>query len=116
MVASGCGAIARNGRYVVIVDEDIDVSSLQEVVWAMMTRVDPATDIQIFDNAWATPLDPRMPPDVAAQGPHTNSRAIFYAVRPWAWRDKFPKVNRIDADQRESVLQKYADVFNFPKR
>jgi UbiD family decarboxylase len=115
MVASGCGAIARNGRYIVIVDEDIDVSNLQEVVWAMMTRVDPATDIQIFDNAWATPLDPRMPPDVAMNGPHTNSRAIFYAVRPWAWRDKFPKVNRIDADQREDVLKKYVDVFNFPK-
>jgi len=116
MAVLGCAASARNGRFVVIVDEDIDPSNIDEVLWAMTTRVDPATDIEIVENCWATPLDPRMPPQQAANGPHTNSRAIYYAVRPWAWKDKFPPVNRIGKDQREAMVKKYSGVLPFPKR
>jgi 4-hydroxy-3-polyprenylbenzoate decarboxylase len=75
-----------------------------------------ATDIEIVENCWATPLDPRMPPEQTANGPHTNSRAIYYAVRPWAWRDKFPPVNRIDKDQRAAILKKYGGMLPFPRR
>jgi 3-polyprenyl-4-hydroxybenzoate decarboxylase len=99
----------------VIVDDDIDPSNMKEVIWAMTTRADPKTDIEIVENCWATPLDPRMPPEQTANGPFTNSRAIFYAVRPWAWKDKFPPVNRIDKDQREAILKKYGDTFSFPR-
>jgi 4-hydroxy-3-polyprenylbenzoate decarboxylase len=114
MAALACSANARNGRYVVIVDEDIDPSNMDEVIWAMTSRVDPATDIQTVSDCWASPLDPRMPPDLKAHGPHVNSRAVFYAVRPWAWRDQFPRVNRIDKDQRDAVLEKYASILPFP--
>jgi 3-polyprenyl-4-hydroxybenzoate decarboxylase len=111
----GCAASARNGRYVVIVDEDIDPSNMNEIIWAMTTRVDPASDIQVVENCWATPLDPRMSPEQTAAGPHTNSRGIFYAVRPWNWRDKFPPVNRIDKDQRAAIVKKYGGMFSFPQ-
>ncbi len=43
-----------------------------------------------------------------------RARSI-YAVRPWAWKDKFPPVNRIDKDQREAILKKYGDTFAFPQ-
>jgi hypothetical protein len=33
-----------------------------------------------------------MLPEQTANGPFTNSRVIFYAVRPWGWKDKFPPV------------------------
>jgi len=115
MAVLGSAASARNGRFVVIVDDDIDPSNMKEVIWAMTTRADPKTDIEIVENCWATPLDPRMPPEQTANGPFTNSRAIFYAVRPWAWKDKFPPVNRIDKDQREAILKKYGDTFAFPR-
>jgi len=115
MAVQGCSAAARNGRFVIVVDEDIDPSNMEEVIWAMTTRVDPATDIQTITGCWATPLDPRMPPELSANGPHVNSRAILYAVRPWEWRDKFPKVNRIDKDQRAAILAKYGAVLPFPK-
>ena len=58
MAVLGCSACARNGRFVVIVDEDIDPSNMDEVMWAMTTRVDPATDIEIVENCWATPARP----------------------------------------------------------
>jgi 4-hydroxy-3-polyprenylbenzoate decarboxylase len=115
MAVLGSAASSRNGRFVVIVDEDIDPSNMKEVIWAMTTRVDPKTDIEIVDGCWATPLDPRMPPEQTASGPFTNSRAIVYAVRPWSWKDKFPPVNRIDQDQREAILKKFGDMFAFPR-
>lgn len=116
MAVLGCSAAARNGRFIVIVDEDIDPSNMDEVMWAMTTRVDPASDIQTVENCWASPLDPRMPPDLSSDGPHVNSRAVFYAVRPWAWRDKFPEVNRFSRAERDAVVEKYRSVLPFPKR
>jgi len=109
-----CSASARHGRYIVVVDEDIDPTNLKEVLWAMMTRVDPKTDIEVIDGCWSTPLDPRMPPQKRAARDHTNSRAIYYAVRPFAWRDKFPKVSRPARELFESVVKKYKGVLPFP--
>jgi 4-hydroxy-3-polyprenylbenzoate decarboxylase len=92
-VACQCQVGAYAGKYVVVVDDDIDVSDLDELMWAMLTRSDPATSIDIVNNAWSTPLDPRIPPEKRERGDFTNSRAIIDACRPFHWRDKFPKVN-----------------------
>ena len=81
----------------------------------MSTRVAPASDIQIVDKCWASPLDPRMPPEQSEKGPHTNSRAIMYAVRPWEWRDKFPLVNRISKQSMTDIVEKYRSELPFPK-
>jgi 4-hydroxy-3-polyprenylbenzoate decarboxylase len=111
----GCSASARNGRYTVIVDDDIDPTNIQEVLWAMETRVDPASDIEIVDDCWSTPLDPRMPPEKRDAGIHTNSRAIFYAVRPYQWKDRFPMVNRADREDIRKVMDKFRGILPFPK-
>jgi 4-hydroxy-3-polyprenylbenzoate decarboxylase len=107
-------ASARNGRYIVIVDEDIDPTNMKEVLWAMQTRVDPASTIELIDGAWSTPLDPRMPPDKRVSGDHTNSRAIFLATRPWEWRDQFPLVSRTEKELRRQIVEKYSGILPFP--
>ncbi|MEE8176990.1 MAG: UbiD family decarboxylase [Acidobacteriota bacterium] len=112
--ALSCSAAARNGRYVVVVDEDIDPTDLKEVLWAMETRVDPARDIEIVEDCWGSPLDPRMPPGKRAAGDHTINRAIFYAVRPFAWREKFPQVSRSGRELRRQVVEKFRSVMPFP--
>ena len=113
-LALAASASARHGRYVVVVDEDIDPTNLKEVLWAMETRVDPAKDIEIVEGCWSTPLDPRMTPEQKATRDHTNSRAIFYAVRPFAWRDKFPQVSRVKRELRDAVVRAYKDILPFP--
>ncbi len=96
---------------VIIVDEDIDPSNIKEVLWAMQTRVDPKTDIDLIKGCLSTPVDPAMPPDKRAARDHTSSRAIFYAVRPFVWKDKFPKVSRTGRDLRKEMVEKYKDIF-----
>ena len=41
-------------KFIVVVDEDIDVRDWKEVIWAITTRVDPARDTLIAEN---TPID-----------------------------------------------------------
>jgi len=41
-------------KWVIVVDDDIDVRSWADVVWALSTRMDPARDIMVVEN---TPID-----------------------------------------------------------
>jgi len=48
-------------KHVVVVDRDIDVYDEEEVLWAVATRVDAATDISIIDRVKGSRLDPVHP-------------------------------------------------------
>jgi hypothetical protein len=43
----------------------------------------------------------------------TNSRIIIYAVRPYHWKDGFPKVNAVDKDYADQVRRKWAGKLKF---
>jgi 4-hydroxy-3-polyprenylbenzoate decarboxylase len=103
LVACQCHAGAYLGRYVVVVDEDIDITDLNEVVWAIATRSDPATSVDILRRTWSGPLDPIIPP---GQKGH-NSRMIIEATRPYEWRDRFPKISQISNDTRKQFSTKW---------
>ncbi len=106
-IAASCHVGAYCGRYVVVVDEDIDVTNLEEVIWAMCTRSDPATSIDIINRAWSTHLDPRISPEDKEKGRLWNSRAIIDATRPYDWRDQFPAVNMPAPELRRQGMEKW---------
>ena len=93
--------------YYVAVDEDVDPTNLQEVLWAMCTRVDPATAVQIINNAWTADLDPRLSPDKRATGDLTVGRLLINACRPYSWRHRFPKTNVFNVTERKQVEAKW---------
>jgi 3-polyprenyl-4-hydroxybenzoate decarboxylase len=95
------------GRLVVVTDEDIDVSDLEELMWAILTRCDPATDLDIIHRAWSGPLDPLASPDMRAQGEFYNSRLIINATKPWSWRHQFPKPIGPDKEYRRRTREKW---------
>jgi 4-hydroxy-3-polyprenylbenzoate decarboxylase/2,5-furandicarboxylate decarboxylase 1 len=45
-------------KYVVAVDDDIDLYNLTEVVWAICTRCDPKADVQLVEGTMTSWLDP----------------------------------------------------------
>lgn len=45
-------------KFIVLVDEDIDIRDLETLQWALSTRVDPAHDIHIVKNIQTYQLDP----------------------------------------------------------
>ncbi len=102
---------AHEGRFVIVVDDDIDPSNDEEVLWAMATRCDPASGIQIVTGCWGNSSDPRMPPDKKASGDLTDSRALVLACRPFHWMKDFPRVNRASDELRAATLKKWKDLF-----
>ncbi len=48
-------------KIIVVVDHDINVHDMNDVIWAITTRVDPRRDIIIIDNAPTDTLDPASP-------------------------------------------------------
>ena len=109
-VACQCHVGACAGRYVIVVDDDIDPSNLEELMWATVSRSDPATSIDIVKNAWSTPLDPRITPEQRATKDFTSSRAIINACRPFHWRDQFPKVNMPSKELARETRQKFGHL------
>jgi UbiD family decarboxylase len=116
MVATGAGPGAFLGRITIVVDDDIDITDHAEVMWALATRWDPKTQTDILDGCWTGNLDPTLPPEKRAAGDFTNSRIIIYAVRPYRWKDQFPKVNVVDRAYSEEVEKKWASTLNFLAR
>ncbi len=45
-------------KYIVAVDDDIDIYNLNDVLWAITTRVDPGRDVFIVPQTMTGPLDP----------------------------------------------------------
>jgi UbiD family decarboxylase len=113
LVAAGCGSSAYLGRIIIIVDDDIDITKPAEVMWAVATRWDPKTATDIVDGMWTGYIDPMLLPERRENGDMTNSRIIIYAVRPYHWKDKFPKVNSVDPVYAAEVERKWAGKLKF---
>jgi 4-hydroxy-3-polyprenylbenzoate decarboxylase len=109
-IAATCHAGAYLGRFVVVVDDDVDVSNLDEVIWAMCTRCDPATAIDIVHNMWSSALDPTIPPERREAGDLTNSRAIINACRPFHWKDQYHKANSPTPEARREAWERWGHL------
>jgi 4-hydroxy-3-polyprenylbenzoate decarboxylase len=105
-LAAQCPAAAYMNRYVVVVDDDIDPADLDQVIWAMSTRSDPAGDIEIMRHTWGSKLDP-----LYVDGtPTYNSRAIIDACRPFERLADFPLVAESDPKYLAEVSTKWQHV------
>lgn len=114
LVASGAKGSAYVGRFMVVVDEDIDITSLEDVVWAMTTRCEPANSIDLIRECWSSPIDPIISPHMRfemAHGTQNTSRLIINACRPYAWLDQFPKTNITSPTLRQEIRGKYGELF-----
>ena len=97
----------RQGRYVVVVDEDIDPTNIAEVLWAICSRADPYEDIDIIRGVPSDQLDPRIPRDAKAL---VNSRAIINACKPYEWKDDYPIAVDLEPGIVERVRRKWKGI------
>jgi len=103
LIASQCRAAALLTRYVVVVDEDINLWDSNEVLWALCTRTDPAKDIDIMRRCWSNPIDPIIP--TSERG--FQSRGIIDACKPYEWMNDFPKVSGASEQLKQEVTKKF---------
>ena len=100
---------AYHGRYVVVVDEDIDPSNITEVMWALATRTDPEKDIDIIRRAWSTPLDTMIRKPTNA---YFNSRGIIDACKPYEWIDEFPEAITTSPEWEARVKDRWGSTLD----
>ena len=111
---AGYGVLAtrdggRDVRMVIVVDEDVDITNMGEVLWAMSTRWDPRTDSEILDVA-ASILNPRLSPEDKQRRELTSSCMVVDACRPYSWKDDFPKISGISAEYKATIRAKWANL------
>jgi UbiD family decarboxylase len=101
LAAASSSASLVNGRYVIVVDDDVDVTNLEEVLWVMSTRSDPIRSINVVEQTHTTPLDPMLLDPEST--PWVTSRAIIDACRPFDRRGDFPDVVEVSPGLAEQV-------------
>jgi UbiD family decarboxylase len=97
-------------RIVVVVDEDIDPSNLNDVMWAVATRCEPSEQLDIIRNAWSSALDPRIPAAAKERGITAHSKVIIEACRPFPWLDKFPPTSALSLAEARAIEAKWGEL------
>jgi len=99
-IAAQCGGSAYASKYIVVCDDDVDVTSLDQMLWAMCTRTDPVESIQFIRGSWDSNADPAIPPERRKAGDLTHSVALINACKPFHWREPIPPPRRMRRARR----------------
>ena len=103
------GALA--GKWAIVVDDDIDPSDWEDVIWALCTRCDPETSIDIVRGFLTSPLDPSLSPEKRARRDFTTSKVIINTCKPYHWIKDFAPVNIASPERRKQVMDKWRHLF-----
>ncbi len=99
-------------KWIVAVDEDVDPTNLNEVIWAMSTRCHPVEDIDILRNTWSTWLDPTQnPPEERPWG----SKALINACKEHRYLEVFSQRTALTRETWERIATRWSE-FGFPGR
>jgi len=75
-------------KWIIAVDEDVDPTDMDQVIWAMASRCNPIDDIDMLRNTWSTWLDPTQnPPEKRPYG----SKALINACKEHRYLPVFSK-------------------------
>lgn len=106
-LAAQCMGGAYFTKYVVVVDEDVDPTSLAEVIWAMTTRSRPQDSIDILRETWSTYLDPSQNPvEIRPWG----SKCIINACKEFRFIKEFSRRTRLDKKVYEKVAARWQEL------
>lgn len=98
---------AYHNKYVIVVDDDINIFNLGEVMWALTTRVDLTKDVDLVRDTWGTYLEPSIWP--VEDRPY-SSTALINACKPHKWIDQFPKRNLPDPEVKQKVIGRWKEL------
>jgi 4-hydroxy-3-polyprenylbenzoate decarboxylase len=102
-----CPAAAYYTKWVIAVDEDVDPTDLNEVLWALSTRCHPSEDIDILRNTWSTGLDPsQVMPEARPYG----SKVLIDACKPHRHLKEFPQSTLLRKSVHDRVAARWSEL------
>jgi UbiD family decarboxylase len=102
-----CPAAAYYTKWIIAVDEDVDPTDINDVLWALSTRCHPAEDLDILRNTWSTGLDPsQYPPELRPYG----SKVLINACKPHKHIKQFPQATLLRQSTYERVVARWSEL------
>jgi UbiD family decarboxylase len=101
----------------ILVDDDIDITKTEEVLWAFATRCIPEHGVKVIPGTAVWQLDPRIPPqhrsspDKAGRKRYSAHNLVINACRPYEWIEDFPAVAVNSAELRKRIQEKWKHLF-----
>lgn len=106
-LAAQCPTAAYYTKWIIAVDEDVDPTDINQVLWVLSTRCNPVDDIDLQRNTWSTWLDPsQFPPEARPYG----SKALINACKPHRHLKEFPVRMAVRRSVYESVRQRWPEL------
>ncbi|MFC2071087.1 UbiD family decarboxylase, partial [Chloroflexota bacterium] len=109
LIAAGCSATGWCSRMIIVVDDDIDPSSPSEVIWALGTRINPDTSIDIIKDCWDTLSNVMLSPEQVDQK-QVMSRMLIVACKPYEWIDNFAPSIKSSQELLSRVKEKWSHI------
>jgi UbiD family decarboxylase len=99
-------------KWVIVVDDDIDIFNMGEVNWALATRVQPHRDIFITDNRFVgVALDPSIAPELSRIPRTQTSKIGIDATKFYKGHDFPPLV--LDSEERLKQITRRWKEYGF---
>jgi 4-hydroxy-3-polyprenylbenzoate decarboxylase len=106
-LAAQCTAGAYFGKFIIVVDDDIDPTDKNQVLWAMATRARPAQAIDILRETWSTYLDPSQnPPEIRPWG----SKCLINACMEYKHIKTFSKRTKLSKEAYDRVAARWSEL------
>jgi len=94
-------------KWIIAVDEDVDPTDTDQVIWAMATRCNPIDDIDVLRNTWSTGLDPSQnPPEKRLFG----SKAMINACKDYRHIASFSKRSMLRKRVYDTVAARWSEL------
>jgi len=94
-------------KWIIAVDEDVDPTDMDQVIWAMASRCNPIDDIDILRNTWSTWLDPTQnPPEKRPYG----SKALINACKEHRHLPVFSKRTTLRKPVYDKVAKRWKEL------
>jgi UbiD family decarboxylase len=112
LLAAGNAATGWCLRFVIVVDDDIDPFDTSRLLWALGTRCDPETAIDVIRGCWGARANPlRTPAQKKEDALAPQNVGIILACKPYAWIKDFPPSVESSPELREKIREKWSDLF-----
>ena len=93
-------------KWIVVVDDDVDPTDIDQVLWAMTTMANPSDDIDIARHTWTFRSDPSLSPEARPYG----SKALINACRPHKQLNQPPRRALLRQDVYDRVVARWSEL------
>jgi UbiD family decarboxylase len=106
-LAAQCPAAAYYTKWVIVVDEDVDPTDINDVLWALSTRCHPIEDIDLLRNTWSTGLDPSQ---FEAEARPYGSKVLINACKPHRHIKNFPQSTLLRRSTHDRIVKRWNEL------